>query len=307
MGLHLGRALAGLVVLGLAWGQVIVATVGPVSIDKTTFDTQFKLFVRERLQQQGRPYSAETAASFDVLKGQFLEQLVRDQAILLAAQNAGFGAKDEVVSNAIEEIQNDRFGNQEEFEKALQEAGIADLAAFRGMVYEALTHNAYLESLQNKLSYSDPALRILYLLSRAQFAVPTHYCSAHILLPTEAQAKTVLARLGKGEDFAALAKTLSQDPGSKNQGGDLGCEPKGTFVEAFERALVALKPGALSQPVRTQYGFHVIKLIRVEPENTIPFEDAKDTIAKSLTNATLDKYLAHVVAKYPTQLFPERL
>jgi peptidyl-prolyl cis-trans isomerase SurA len=92
----------------------------------------------------------------------------------------------------------------------------------------------------------------------------------HILLkPTEVQddatveqrLRDVRARILKGEDFAGLAKTLSEDPGSAVDGGDLGWTVPGTFVPEFDKALAALKENEISQPFRTQFGWHIVQLL----------------------------------------------
>jgi len=97
--------------------------------------------------------------------------------------------------------------------------------------------------------------------------------AAHILLEvtdklsdTEAKAQidAIAQRLVKGEDFAVLAKELSNDPGSADKGGDLGYAAPGVYDPAFEEALYALKQGEVSAPVRTQFGWHLIKLLGVQ-------------------------------------------
>ena len=100
----------------------------------------------------------------------------------------------------------------------------------------------------------------------------------HILLkPTEVQddatveqrLRDVRARILKGEDFAGLAKTLSEDPGSAVDGGDLGWTTPGTFVPEFDKALAGLKENEISQPFRTQFGWHIVQLLgRRQFDNT---------------------------------------
>jgi parvulin-like peptidyl-prolyl isomerase len=81
---------------------------------------------------------------------------------------------------------------------------------------------------------------------------------AHILVKTEQEAKAALARVQKGESFANIAKELSLCP-SKKQGGDLGTFGRGQMVRAFELAAFALQKGQISQPVKTEFGWHLIK------------------------------------------------
>ncbi|RIH92231.1 putative peptidyl-prolyl cis-trans isomerase Cbf2 [Meiothermus granaticius NBRC 107808] len=303
---------SGLVLVALASAQTtptdpVVATVGKSNILKSEFDLQFNLFVHDALQRQGLPYSAEAAASLDVYKPKFLERMARETAITQAAEAAGFAAKDQAVDAAIEEVKG-QFDSPEALDKALAEAGIPDLATYRRLVYEALTYNAYLESLEGKFQPSDAALKVLYVLSKRDFAVPTRYCSAHILLKTAKEAQQVIDRLAKGEAFAELARSLSQDPGSKDQGGDLGCEPRGTYVAPFEAALVALKPGETSKkPVQTQFGFHVIYLSKIEPAGYQSFEEVEPELSKRVQSEALQKYLDHRADQVGIKLFPENL
>lgn len=91
-----------------------------------------------------------------------------------------------------------------------------------------------------------------------------HLCSRHILVPSEAEADSVLDRLGGGESFADLALELSQDPGSGSLGGDLGCVAEGSFVEPFETAAYAVQPGEIVV-AESQFGFHVIEVITSGP------------------------------------------
>lgn len=293
--------------MAMAQTDPVVATVGKSSITKSQFDLQFRLFVRDALQQRGQPYSPEAEEAFAQFRPQYLERMARDQAIILAAEGAGFAAKDAAVDEAIEEVKA-QFENEEELNKALDEAGIPSLGAYRRLVYEALTYNSYLENLIKRLQTSNPALRILYLVSKPQFAVPMRYCSSHILVGTAQEANQVIMRLGKGEKFADLAQELSQDPGSKNEGGDLGCEPRGTFVAPFELALSALKPGESSKtPVRTEFGFHVILLSKVEAAGFQSFDQVKEGLDQAVKNSALQKVLDNIVSRTPTKLFPENL
>ena len=89
------------------------------------------------------------------------------------------------------------------------------------------------------------------------FMVDKVHC-AHILVKTETEAKNVKARLDKGEKFATIAKTHSTCPSSKN-GGDLGTFTRGKMVKEFEKAAFSLEKGQTSEPVKTKFGYHVIK------------------------------------------------
>ena len=99
-------------------------------------------------------------------------------------------------------------------------------------------------------------------------------CTSHILVSAEDDAHAVIHLLDTGGDFAALAVSVSQDPGSGQSGGSLGCVPLGAFVPTFERAVLgALAEGlSLVGPVPSQFGFHVIRIDEVRTVDPVPFE-----------------------------------
>ncbi|MCJ7434671.1 MAG: peptidylprolyl isomerase [Anaerolineales bacterium] len=100
----------------------------------------------------------------------------------------------------------------------------------------------------------------------------------HILVATEEEAKAIIERLNKGEDFGALAAELSKDPGSGAKGGDLGWFGKGAMVPPFEAAAYALKVGEISAPVQSDFGWHIIQLIARQnrPLNAQEYQQARD-------------------------------
>ncbi|EJM30952.1 SurA N-terminal domain-containing protein [Pseudomonas sp. GM25] len=122
--------------------------------------------------------------------------------------------------------------------------------------------------------------------------------AAHILIEvndktTEAQAKAkieeVQARLAKGEKFEALAKEFSQDPGSANNGGDLGYAGPGVYDPAFEKALYSLNKDQVSEPVRTDFGFHLIKLLGVEAPEVPTLASLKDKLTRELKTQQVEQ------------------
>lgn len=144
-------------------------------------------------------------------------------------------------------------------------------------------------------SISDENIRAYYEEHKADYSIAEKRQARHILLsvPTNATQQEdqavhakmteLLASLKKGEkEFAELAKTYSQDKGSASAGGSLGWVSSGQMVEAFDKTLFALKQGELSEPVKTQFGWHIILLEQIDPARTKSLEEAKQDIAKKL-------------------------
>ena len=106
----------------------------------------------------------------------------------------------------------------------------------------------------------------------------TEIHARHILVPTEDEAKAALARVQKGEDFAKVADELSKDPGS--QGGDLGWFTRDKMVPEFAAAAFKLEPGQVSEPIKTEFGWHVIKVEGKREKAFPPFDQVKDQVAR---------------------------
>lgn len=118
---------------------------------------------------------------------------------------------------------------------------------------------------------TDDALKSAYDSTFAAATPSTEYHAAHILVQTEDEAKTIKADLDAGGDFTKLAQENSKDPSGSN-GGDLGWFGPGMMVPEFEAAVVALTPGAVSAPVQSQFGWHIVKLIETR-EKPVPTLD----------------------------------
>ncbi|MBN2528919.1 MAG: peptidylprolyl isomerase [Deltaproteobacteria bacterium] len=110
-----------------------------------------------------------------------------------------------------------------------------------------------------------------------------------------AKADALLAEANAGEDFAKLATENSEDPGSATKGGDLGYNPRGVMVPEFDKVMFALKPGEISDVVKTQFGYHIIKLEDIR-EGTVSLEDATDEIARKLFQENRGKELVSKTA-----------
>ncbi len=168
---------------------------------------------------------------------------------------------------------------------------------------ELLRFSAQAAVLERALSgggkVDDAAVRNFYESNRASFQTN---CVRHILVPDRGLAATIKDRISKGEDFAAIARAESKDNqgpggGSAARGGDLGCVPKGSLVPPFEAALDTLQPGQVSDPVQTQFGFHVIQLVDRKQRS---FEEAAPAIRQQLQQESpnaLRNFMAESLAK----------
>jgi peptidyl-prolyl cis-trans isomerase C len=127
------------------------------------------------------------------------------------------------------------------------------------------------------------------------------YHARHILVATEDEAKQIIAKLKGGAKFEDLAKQ-SKDPGSAANGGDLDWASPGSFVPEFSKAMTSLQKGQLTEtPVKTQYGFHVIKLEDVRASKFPPLEEVKQQVAESLQQRKLAAFREELLKKAKIQ------
>jgi len=136
---------------------------------------------------------------------------------------------------------------------------------------------------------SDDDAKAYYDANKDKFMEPEKIRVSHILVNNEAEAKDILTGLNGGADFAALAKEKSQCP-SKDKGGDLGLLARGQTVPEFEQAAFALQPGQLSEVIKTQFGYHIIKVTEKQPGKERSFDEAKDQIKQTLLSQKQKEY-----------------
>ncbi len=164
-----------------------------------------------------------------------------------------------------------------------------------------LTQKLFLDKLI-KENVTDAKMKERYKQMAAQQANKQEYKVSHILVKTEEEAKTIKAKLDKSEDFASLAKEFSLD-GNKNEGGSLGYFSNGQMVPAFEEAAAALKVGAISGPVKTDFGYHIIKLEDKRQAKAEDFEKMRSKIFDSMAAQFVQDYIAQLQTQNKVELF----
>lgn len=174
-----------------------------------------------------------------------------------------------------------------------------------------------------KITIPETDLKQYYDSHQDEFKMPEMVKARHILIrvaPQSSQedknkamekAEDILKRIKGGEEFEKLANELSEDPGSKSKGGDLGFFPKGRMVKPFEDAAFALKPGDISSVIETQFGYHLIRVDEHKEPSIETFETAKEKINQKLSQEKirekviefLDKAMKEAGAEMHPELF----
>lgn len=199
--------------------------------------------------QQEAP-SEETQALLAQLEAQVLQWMIDQLLIEQAAAEQGIAVSDDRVDRRVAAM---RGSDASRFDQWL---------AASGMTLEELEHQVRLDILTAEIRD-----RITSQLTRRA----PHYRVRHILLSEEARAQQVLQELRQGQNFIQAAREHSEDPFTRDAGGDLGFLPRGVMPPAFEEAAYALRPGEISDVVATQAGLHIIQLVEIDPDR--PIED----------------------------------
>ncbi len=143
------------------------------------------------------------------------------------------------------------------------------------------------KDLESKVQVTDEQVDTYYKTNKAKYTTKGEAKIAHIQVASEAEANEIVQALAKGEDFAQLAKTKSQDKLSAAQGGDLGWAKAGVFPKAFEDAANALEVGKTSQPIKVDNAFHIVKVLERNSETVVPLEKVKTQIIDTIKNELL--------------------
>lgn len=129
----------------------------------------------------------------------------------------------------------------------------------------------------------------------------------HVLLKTEAEAKEVFTKAKAGEDFEVLAKKFSKDPSVAQNMGDLGFFTRSRMVPQFADAAFSLKPGEISQPVKTPFGFHVIKVVEKKAGKPVKFDDVKEQVRGDLQNESINELISSLKKANKVTVFEDRV
>jgi peptidyl-prolyl cis-trans isomerase C len=255
---NLSKLAAALLLGGMLSTSVMAAGGTYVTVNGVAISQTLADLFISEQKAQGAPDSPE-------LKKAVREELIRRELLIQEAKKAGLDKKPEVAAQA---------------EAARQ----------------AFFVRAYVQDYVKKNPISDAQLKTQYEAIKNQLG-NTEYKTRHILVKNEDDAKAIIANLKKGAKFEELAKQ-SVDPGSKDNGGDLGWASAGNFVKPFSDGLTSLSKGKFTEvPVKTEFGYHVILLEDSRPLSVPPFEEIKPRLLQQAQSQQINKLVDGLRAK----------
>jgi peptidyl-prolyl cis-trans isomerase C len=294
-----------------------VATVNGTAISQDQFDRSLG-YQQEIAAMKG---SAITDEQLPELKYQLLESLISNELLYQDSQKSGIKVEEKEINETYEtQKQKAQFKTDAEFEEALKQSK-QTLASYRAQIKQGLAIDRYVKTkFTDKTVISDAEAKKYYDDNPGYFQQPAQVKVSHIMIKVDSNADQAkkdearkkiddaLTRLKAGGEFAALAKEVSEDTGSKDNGGDLGYLSKGQTPQSFEDAAFALKKGEISDIVKTDTGYHIIKLNDKKDAGTISYEEAKNDIINGMksskVNSAVNKYVIVLRNKATIVTFP---
>jgi len=217
---------------------------------------------------------------------------------MIVQQGLASGQPDspEARKGIIEKLAMQTLAAEEAIKKGLDKS--PEIVAQIDLIRQSVLANAYVQDLIKNGTASDDMLKAEYEKIKAQIT-GTEYKARHILVEKEADAKDIIAKLKKDPGlFEKLAMEKSKDAGSKASGGELGWFDPSRMVPEFVAAVSKLDKGAITQePVKTQFGYHVIQLEDSKPIEAPPFEEVKPQLAQHLQQQNVQKQMEDLKAK----------
>ena len=246
-------------------------------------------------EQSGFGELSEGDPQYEAAVQQIMPQLVGIEIAKAYAEENNMTVSDKEVDQEISKIKEQvgeqarssgqNLSDQKAYEQALEQNNITE-EELREDIRENLPVQKVQEKVTGNAEPSDEEIQKFYEKNKeAQFTTPEQRCARHILFNKDQKQKAedVEKQLEDGADFAKLAKENSQDPGSAEKGGDLGCLGKGETVPEFEKATFEAEQGEIVGPVKTDFGYHIIEVTDAKPEQTRPLSEVESQIRSQLS------------------------
>lgn len=226
-----------------------------------------------------------------------LNMMISNKVVDLEADKAKVKVTDKDVQAELDKMIK-QYGGQETFNMLLAQNGMTE-DLFKEQVEQNLKVTKILEP---SIEITDDEIKTYFEDNKASFGTPEQVEASHILVEDEKTAKEVKKKLDNGEDFAKLAKEYSTDTQTKDKGGELGYFTSGKMVEAFDKVAFSMKVDEISDPVKTDFGYHIIKVTGKKEAKEATLEDSKAKIKEALLAQKVQEkagtWLNEATAKY---------
>jgi foldase protein PrsA len=211
-----------------------------------------------------------------------LDTLIAEKIVELESEEEEITVKESEMDEELQTIQ-DSYGDEEAFNEALASSG----ASLDSVKENIKTYLLTEKLLKDRISISDDQIKEYFEANKDSFAQAEQVEASHILVEDEETAEEVKDKLADGGDFAELAKEYSTDTSNAESGGELGFFAKGEMVAEFDEKAFAMKTGEISEPVKTEFGYHIIKVTDKKAAKEAVLEDHKEEVKDILFDQAL--------------------
>ncbi|MGG1631045.1 foldase protein PrsA [Rossellomorea sp. NRS-1567] len=211
-----------------------------------------------------------------------LDTLIAEKIVELEGDKEDISVKDSEIDEELESMK-DSYGGEEAFNEALASSG-ASLDSVKENIRSFLMTE---KLLKDRISISDDQIKEYFEANKDSFAQEEQVEASHILVDDEKSAQEVKKKLDDGGNFAELAKEYSTDTSNAESGGELGFFAKGEMVTEFDEKAFAMKKGEISEPVKTEFGYHIIKVTDKKDAKEAVLADHKEEIKDILFDQAL--------------------
>lgn len=213
---------------------------------------------------------------------QILDSLITEKIIEAEAQKQNIKVTEAELEKEMTEV-IDYYGGEDAFNQALASAGYST-----DDVKKDMKRNVEVKKLlEPSITITEDEMKKYFDDNRETFAQQEQVKASHILVDSLEKAQEVKKKLSEGEDFVKLAKENSLDTSNKDQGGELGYITKGQMVSEFENAVFSMGVGEISDPIKTEYGYHIIKVENIIEAKEANYEESRDQIKDTLIEQKL--------------------
>jgi foldase protein PrsA len=273
--------------------------------DKTVTKEEFDALIEQQkksAESQKQDFPAVGTPEYEALKATVVKGLVEQKEWELEGAAMGIKVTDQEVQTQLDQLKQQFFqGDEEKYKAELAKQGLTDEDVRAELRTRVLTNKIY-EAVTKKVTVTDADIQAYYEKNPTQYQQPASREVRHILVKSEAQAQKLHDQIAAGADFAKLAKKYTQDQASKADGGKFTAF-KGRTVQPFDEFVFSAKTGELSDPIKTEFGWHIIEVLSaVKPATTTPLAEVKDsiktTVLQTKQNAAMKAWIAGLQAKY---------
>jgi len=241
-----------------------------------TYNQWLKTFQNAVSRYDNNTLSSMDQPAINSLKNNILKQMINSELLLQQATQDKIKITGDEINVEIDKVK-ENFSSPEEFTNVLKTNNLT-INQLKEDIKRNLMITHVLDDAKSQVNITDDELKEYFNKNEESFFEPEKVHARHILVETEEEALNIIRQLKEGiVDFAELAKEKSIGPSAEN-GGDLGFFTKGQMVKEFEDVAFALQPGEISDAVKTQFGFHVIKCEEKKDEHQPTFEESKEQI-----------------------------